>query len=66
MDPLSDAIVVVGGEALPLATTGERDREAERTLGLRHTQTPGLAAGDIAQWGNPDAATPRVGRRFSD
>ena len=24
------------------------------------------AVGDIAQWGNPDAATPRVGRRFSD
>ena len=22
--------------------------------------------GDIAQWGNPDAATPRAGRRFSD
>ena len=24
------------------------------------------AVGDIAQWGNPDAATPRGGRRFSD
>ena len=24
------------------------------------------AVGDIGQWGNPDPATPREGRRFSD
>ena len=44
----------------------------ERVIGHIGTETRSkllreAAVGDIAQWGgNPDAATPREGRRFSD